>query len=55
MRGLLTTSSIQIAQKYYELPDQGEKGETSLAIDEKIKQVLSGFSEVCNYLFRNRK
>ncbi len=41
--GLLTTSSIQIAQKYYELLTKVKNGETSLVIDEKIKQVLPDF------------
>ena len=41
--GLLTTSSIQVAQKYYELLTKVKNGETSLAIDEKIKQVLPDF------------
>ena len=41
--GLLTTSSIQIAQKYYELLTCVKNGETSLKIDEKIKQVLPDF------------
>lgn len=41
--GLLTTSSIQIAQKYYELLKKVKNGETSLKIDEKIKQVLPDF------------
>ena len=41
--GLLTTSSIQIAQKYYELLTRVKNGETSLKIDEKIKQVLPDF------------
>ena len=41
--GLLTTSSIQMAQKYYELLTKVKKGETSLVIDEKIKQVLPDF------------
>ena len=41
--GLLTTSSIQIAQKYYELLKKVKNGETSLEIDEKIKQVLPDF------------
>ena len=41
--GLLTTSSIQIAQKYYELLTKVKNGETSLEIDEKIKQVLPDF------------
>lgn len=41
--GLLTTSSIQMAQKYYELLKRVKNGETSLVIDEKIKQVLPDF------------
>ena len=41
--GLLTTSSIQMAQKYYELLSKVKKGETSLKISEKIKQVLPDF------------
>ena len=41
--GLLTTSSIQIAQKYYELLTKVKNGETSLEIDEKIKQDLPDF------------
>ena len=41
--GLLTTSSIQIAQKYYELLTKVKNGETSLEIDEKIKQILPDF------------
>jgi type I restriction enzyme R subunit len=40
---LLTTSSIQMAQKYYELLTRVKNGETSLVIDEKIKQVLPDF------------
>ena len=40
---LLTTSSIQMAQKYYELLKKVKNGETSLVIDEKIKQVLPDF------------
>ena len=40
---LLTTSSIQLAQKYYELLTRVKNGETSLQIDEKIKQVLPDF------------
>ena len=40
---LLTTSSIQMAQKYYDLLTRVKKGETSLVIDEKIKQVLPDF------------
>ncbi|MCU6752111.1 type I restriction endonuclease subunit R [Bovifimicola ammoniilytica] len=41
--GMLTTSSIQIAQKYYELLKKVKNGETSLKIDDKIKQVLPDF------------
>ncbi len=41
--GLLTTSSIQMAQRYYELLKRVKNGETSLVIDEKIKQVLPDF------------
>ena len=41
--GLLTTSSIQIAQKYYDLLTRVKNGETPLVIDEKIKQVLPDF------------
>lgn len=41
--GILTTSSIQMAQKYYELLTKVKNGETSLVIDEKIKQVLPDF------------
>lgn len=41
--GLLTTSSIQVAQKYYELLTKVKNGETDLEIDEKIKQVLPDF------------
>lgn len=41
--GLLTTSSIQRAQKYYELLTKVKNGETSLVIDEKIKRVLPDF------------
>ena len=41
--GLLTTSSIQIAQKYYELLTKVKNGESSLEINEKIKQVLPDF------------
>ena len=41
--GILTTSSIQIAQKYYELLKRVKAGETSLKIDEKIKRVLPDF------------
>ena len=38
--GILTTSSIQQAQKYYDLLTRVKNGEASLKIDEKIKQVL---------------
>ena len=41
--GLLTTSSIQLAQKYYDLLTKVKNGETSLKIDERIKQVLPDF------------
>ncbi|HJC74945.1 MAG TPA: HsdR family type I site-specific deoxyribonuclease [Candidatus Mediterraneibacter faecavium] len=41
--GLLTTSSIQRAQKYYELLTKVKNGETDLQIDEKVKQVLPDF------------
>lgn len=41
--GLLTTSSIQLAQKYYELLKKVKNGETSLEISEKMKQVLPDF------------
>ena len=41
--GLLTTSSIQLAQKYYELLTRVKNGETDLEISEKIKQVLPDF------------
>jgi len=40
---LLTTGSIQLAQKYYELLTKVKNGETILQIDEKIKQVLPDF------------
>lgn len=40
---MLTTSSIQMAQRYYELLTKVKNGETSLVIDEKIKQVLPDF------------
>ena len=43
--GLLTTSSIQLAQKYYELLKRVKNGETSLQIDERIRQVLPDFSK----------
>ena len=38
--GLLTTSSIERAQKYYELLTKVKNGEAELKIDEKVKQVL---------------
>ena len=38
-----TTSSIQLAQKYYDLLLRVKKGETSLKIDERIRQVLPDF------------
>lgn len=41
--GLLTTSSIQRAQQYYELLSRVKNGETDLIIDERIKQVLPDF------------
>ena len=41
--GMLTTSSIEIAQKYYDLLTKVKNGESSLKIDEKIKQVLPDF------------
>ena len=41
--GLLTTSSIQLAQKYYELLKRVKNGETNLQIDEKVKQILPDF------------
>ncbi len=40
---LLTTSSIQMAQKYYDLLKRVKNGETPLVIDERIKQVLPDF------------
>ena len=40
---MLTTRSIQVAQKYYELLTMVKNGETSLVIDEKIRQVLPDF------------
>lgn len=39
----LTTSSISLAQKYYELLKKVKNGETDLQIDEKIKRVLPDF------------
>lgn len=41
--GLLTTSSIQMAQKYYDLLKRVKNGETEIQIDERIKQVLPDF------------
>ena len=41
--GLLTTSSIQQAQRYYELLKQVKEGKKSLKIDEKVLQVLPDF------------
>lgn len=41
--GLLTTSSIQLAQKYYDLLIRVKNGETDLKIDERIRQVLPDF------------
>lgn len=41
--GLLTTGSIQLAQKYYDLLTKVKNGQTPLEIDEKIKQVLPDF------------
>ena len=40
---LLTTSSIPLAQKYYELLTKVKEGNTPLQIDEKIRQVLPDF------------
>ena len=40
---MLTTKSIRVAQKYYELLTRVKNGETSLVIDEKIRQVLPDF------------
>ena len=40
---MLTTKSIQVAQKYYELLTRVKNGENSLVIDEKIRQVLPDF------------
>ena len=40
---LLTTSSIQLAQKYYELLKKVKDGKTDLEINEKMKQVLPDF------------
>ena len=43
---MLTTKSIQVAQKYYELLTRVKNGETSLVIDEKIRQVLPDFPKL---------
>lgn len=40
---ILTTSSIQMAQKYYELLKKVKNGKTDLVIVDKIKQVLPDF------------
>ena len=40
---ILTTSSIQLAQKYYELLSKVKNGETDLEIDEKMRQVLPDY------------
>jgi type I restriction enzyme R subunit len=40
---ILTTSSIAMAQKYYELLSRVKAGETSLVIREDIKRVLPDF------------
>ena len=52
---LLTTSSIQMAQRYYDLLNRVKKGKTSLQIDEKYETDTSRFSKVCDYIFSNRK
>ncbi len=41
--GILTTSSIQMAQRYYDLLTKVKNGETSLKIDDRIRQVLPDF------------
>lgn len=41
--GMLTASSIQMAQKYYDLIKKVKNGETSVKIDDNIKQVLPDF------------
>ncbi|MCD8148680.1 MAG: HsdR family type I site-specific deoxyribonuclease [Clostridiales bacterium] len=41
--GLLTVSSIQLAQRYYELLTRVKNGEMPIVIDEKIKKVLPDF------------
>lgn len=40
---ILTTSSIAMAQKYYDLLKRVKRGETDIVIDERIKQVLPDF------------
>lgn len=40
---ILTTSSIQLAQKYYELLSKVKNGETDLEIDERMRQVLPDY------------
>ena len=42
--GILTTSSIQMAQKYYDLLKRVKNEETEIQIDERIKQVLPKFA-----------
>lgn len=43
---LLTTSSIKMAQKYYDLFQKVKRGETSLKINEEILKVLPDFPKV---------
>lgn len=45
-QGILTTSSIAQAQKYYDLFQKVKAGETSLTIRKKTKQVLPDFPKV---------
>ena len=52
--GLLTTSSIQQAQRYYELLKQVKEGKKSLKIDEKVLQVLRIFLSLRLHI-RSRK
>ena len=40
---ILTTSSIQMAQRYYELLKKAKNGDTDIIIDDKIKQILPDF------------
>ena len=40
---ILTTSSIQLAQKYYELLSKVKNGEADLEIDERMRQVLPDY------------